>query len=381
MALTPLQQFEQLLKEAKHILIAFSPATALDPLASALAAKRWLEKKNIQVDVAAAGFVLSKNAKFLPGSDTVKPLLKELQKFIIKVDVSNAPLETLSYDVSAGTLSIFLTPRHGLLSKNELRTAQSTFKYDLIITLNTPDLASLGSIFSANPDLFYRTPIVNIDYHATNEHYGQVNLIDVTATSIAETITHPLRQLDEAACDTGVTTALLAGMIAATQSFKNANVTPQALQLASQLIKLGAERETVIHHLYHAHSLTTLKLWGEALTHLQSDPATGLVWASLTRDNFVRSGATHQDLYGIIDELISNSPEAKVTALFYESTEPDDASIHCLVNSAKQANALELIKTFNPTGDKKQASCTLTGKTLKQAETEVLQKIREKLKQ
>ncbi len=378
MALTATQQFDQLLSTSHHVLVVFSPASALDPLASALALKRWLEKKNKQTDVAAAGFVLPKNAKFLPGSESVKAELQELQKFIIKVDVSNAPLETLSYDVKDGTLSIYLTPRHGLLSKNELRTAQSTFKYDLIITLNTPDLESLGTIYSNNPELFYRTPIVNIDYHATNEHYGHVNVIDVTATSVAETVTHCLRQLDETACDTGVTTALLAGMVAATQSFKNTNVTPQALQLASQLIKLGAERETVIHHLYHAHSLTTLKLWGQTLTRLQNDATTGLVWASLTREDFIRCGANQNDLYGIIDELISNSPEAKVTVLFYEAAE-SPTTIHCLVNSAKQANAFELIKPFEPNGDKKQASCTIQGKSLGQTEEVILKHIKEKL--
>ncbi len=379
MALTPSEQFNHLIGQSQQILIVFSPGTALDAIASSLALKRWLEKKNKRADVAAAGFVLPKNARFLPGSSDIKPLLQELQKFIIKIDVSNAPLETLSYDVSGNTLSIYLTPKSGLLSKNELRTAQSTFKYDLIITLNTPDLAALGTVFSANPDLFYRTPLVNIDYHATNEHYGQVNLVDITATSVAETLTHVLKQIDEAACDTGVATALLTGMVAATHSFKNANVTPQALQLASNLIKQGAERETVIHHLYHAHSLTTLKLWGHALTHLQNDGETGLVWASLTRDDFVRSGASEQDLYGIIEELINNSPEAKVTALFYESTLPNSNTIHCLVSSGKHANASELLKSFNPTGDKKQASIVLTEKTLKEAETIVLSVIKNNL--
>jgi bifunctional oligoribonuclease and PAP phosphatase NrnA len=379
MAFTPIQQFEQLLSQSKHILIVFSPATALDPLASALAAKAWLEKKGKQVDVSATDFTLPKNAKFLSGSTTIKPELQELQKFIIKIDVSKAPLETLSYDVNDGTLSIYLTPRHGILSKNELRTAQSTFKYDLIITLNTADLESLGKIYSDNTELFFRTPIVNIDYHASNEHYGQVNLIDVTATAVAEIMAHTLRQLDEAACDTSVSTALLTGMVAATRSFKTANVTPQALQLASHLIKLGAERETVIHHLYRMHSLTTLKLWGQALSRLQYDKNLGLVWTSLTREDFTRSGGSTEDVKGIIDELISNSPEAKITLFLYEIEGPAGNQVHAIFGSEKQANAVDLVKTFNPQGDKKQATFMIPGKTLKEVEEEILKKIKEEL--
>jgi len=378
MSLTETQQLEKLFANSKHILLVFGSVNHSDAIASSLALKAYLEKKSKQVDIAASSFVAPKNLRFLAGLEGIKSELAQLKKFIIKVDVSKARLETLSYDIKDNWLSIYLTPKHGQITKNELRTAQSTFKYDLIITLNTPDLESLGEIFLNNTDLFFGTPIINIDCHPANEHYGQLNLIDLTATSAAEIIFQTLEQLNEI-IEAPVATALLTGLIAATKSFKTPNVTPRTLNLASKLIKLGGERETIVQHLYRTRSLTTLKLWGQALTHLKSDGSLGLVWTTIAREDFSRSGATAEDLKGVADELISNSPEAKIILLLFELDRPENANqVHGLISADMGSSALELVQSFAPTGNKKQASFIINGKTLGEAEAVVIGAIKQR---
>ena len=66
--------------------------------------------------------------------------------------------------ISKTPLSIISLPSK-VRSKNELRTAQSGLKYDLIITVNAQDLESLGNVFFNNTDLFYKVPIINFDSH------------------------------------------------------------------------------------------------------------------------------------------------------------------------------------------------------------------------
>ena len=171
MALSDFEQLTKIVTDSKYILLVFNSPHNGDAIASALALKRYFVKEQKQADIACSGFIMPKNLKFLPESDTVQSELAHLQKFIIKVDVSKAPIDTLSYDVKDNWLSIYLTPKHGAITRNELRTAQTTFRYDLIITLGVPDLESLGDIFLNNTDLFYKTPIVNIDHQADNERY------------------------------------------------------------------------------------------------------------------------------------------------------------------------------------------------------------------
>jgi phosphoesterase RecJ-like protein len=377
MALTDIQQLTKLTKESKNILIAFGPDHHGDSVASALALKQFLEHQQKQVDISADGFVAPKNLNFLPGLASIHEGLSQAQKFTIKVDISKAAVDTISYDVKDGWLSIYLTPKTGTLTKNELRTAQSSFKYDLIITLNAPDLESLGKLFVNNTDLFYRTPVVNIDYHGTNEYYGQLNVVDITATSAAEIVFQIIKQLDEAAITKTLATTLLTGMIISTKSFKGPNVTPHALNMASQLIKMGADREAVIHNLYRTRSIPTLKLWGQALSHLKHDPEYGLVWTTITRDDFIRAEATPEDLKGVADELITNSPEAKITVVLYEADQqPTKPVIHGFTAPENQHSSIDLMKSYNPRGDKKQARFTIEGKTLKEAEEKIVEEIK-----
>ncbi len=382
MALTHFQQLDQLINNSQYILVVFdSVSIAGDSVGGALALKHWLEKKHKKVDIISDKFILPKKLGFLEGADCVRGDLAHLQKFIIKVDVSKVDMDTISYDIKDGWLSVYLTPKHGSLTKNELRTAQSTFKYDLIITLNTTELDSLGGIFMNNTDLFYRTPVINIDHRSTNEHFGQMNLVDLTATSSSEIIYQALQQLDNSLINANIATTLLTGMIAATKSFKTPNVTPFSLNIASELMKLGGDREKIIHHLYQMKSLPTLKLWGQALSHLTFDPSIGLISSCITRDDFIHSGATTEDMNGVVEELITNSPEAKIILLTYETSETDGTMVtQAFLEVERGYNALEISAKFNARGDKKQVTFTIQGKTLDEATREIISEIKNQVK-
>ncbi len=346
-----------------------------DSVCGAVAWKKWLEKQHKQVDIIADNFVLPKNLKFMVGAEEIQPQISHLQKFIVKIDVTNIKIDTLSYDIKDNWLSIYLTPKQGIITKNDLRTAQSGMKYDLIITINAQDLESLGKIFFNNTDLFYKVPIINFDNHPGNEHFGQVNFVELTATSISETIYKTLAQLAQSYIDADIATALLTGMISQTQSFKTTNVTPHTLNIASQLMNLGADREKVVKHLYRTKSISSLRIWGEALTHMESDPNLGLVWTTITREDFARAGATEDELKELIDELVNNSPEAKLILLLYENTRGEN-KVHGFLSVDKHRDAKMLLQSFQPEGNKKTASFTMVNKTIKEVELEVVGKIK-----
>ncbi len=378
MALNETQQLRQLLETSRHILLVMNSTQNTDSICGAVAWKKFLEKQNKQVDIIADNFVLPKNLKFIKGVEEIQPQISHLQKFILKVDVTNVKIDTLSYDIKDNWLSIYLTPKQGVLTKNELRTAQSGLKYDLIITINAQDLESLGKIFFNNTDLFYKVPVINFDNHPGNEHFGQVNFVELTATSISEIIYKTMTQISASHIDADIATALLAGMISQTQSFKTTNVTPHTLNTASELMNLGADREKIVKHLFRTKSISSLRIWGEALTHMESDPNLGLVWTTITREDFARAGATEDELKELIDELINNSPEAKLILLLYENTHGEN-KVHGFLSVDKQHDAKILLQSFQPEGNKKTASFTMMNKTIKDVELEVVEKIKKML--
>ncbi|MFA6547351.1 MAG: DHH family phosphoesterase [Candidatus Magasanikbacteria bacterium] len=378
--LNEIQQIKQEIENSRHVLIVFNNHENTDATASALALFSFLEKSHKSVDIACPNFLPAKNLSFLTGLKNIKSELEHLQKLIIKVDVSHAKIESLSYDVKDNWLSIYLTPKNGLLTKDELRTAQSAYKYDLIITLGTSDLESLGSIFLNNTDLFYRTNIINIDFHATNERYGQINYVDLNATSIGEIIYKLSKQLWERYSEENSATAILTGMISATHSFKTTNVTPFTLQAASELINHGANREKIIQNLYRTRSLSTLKLWGTALSKLKIDPEKHFAWTTITKDDFINCGTTEESLRDIISELIGNSPEIDLILILYETENSSGQKIvNGILHSKKGHDTRLLFKPHNPSGTIEQSKISIENTTLMDAEKIITEEIKKSL--
>ena len=132
MALNTQEQFKQLVTEKDRILITFRPEANGDTIGSATALARLFERLGKRADIVAPDFKMPSNFRFLVGVDKIKNKIDHLQKFILHIDVANTGIKELSYDVQDKKLRVFITPEHGTLSKDNIRTAQSDFTYDLI---------------------------------------------------------------------------------------------------------------------------------------------------------------------------------------------------------------------------------------------------------
>lgn len=376
MSLSNSQQIKQLIKEKKQILITFAREANFDAISSALSLLLYLEKQNKPVDIVCDGFSLPHQCKFLKKSETIKTNFEFLQKFIISIDVEKTGVQELSYDMKNEKLRIFITPKQGALSRDNIRTAQSDFRYDLIFVVGTTDLESLGSIYDNNTDLFYKTPVINIDNKPENEYFGQINYIDLTSSSVTEVVYDMLKKMNEEYIDADIATALLTGIISETRSFKSEQVKPHTLGTASKLIDLGANRENIINNLYRNRTIPMLKLWGTVLIHMESKKDIGLVWSSITREDFIRTNAKENDLKDVIDELINTSPEAKITLLLHEHTENKNGHlIHVIINAKKNTDLKQLLTKYKPTGSQNKISFLIPNKTLKEVEEEILSEL------
>ncbi len=350
MAFTEIEQLKHLLAEKKHWLIVFAPHANTDVIASAAALSSFCQSRGHRATVVSQGFELPENAQFLKTARTFLPGIGQLQKFIITVDIGRTGVQELSYDVKDNQLRVFVTPKNGAIERSDVKATQSDYAYDGIITLGSPDLASLGAMVGENPDFFASTPIINIDHQANNEHFGHLNFVDLTVSTTAELLYRLFQKIGVEHINADVATALLTGLIAGTNSFKKANVRPTTLAAASELVGLGADRMYIVKNLFETKSVATFKLWGAALSHLEQDATTGVVWTALTREDFARTGARDTDLAALIDELIANVPTARAVAIIHEHASGE--AIHAIVQLTRPGNALELLAPFHPHGDK-----------------------------
>ncbi len=373
MALTPSEQAKALIVKAKRVLITFPPGHGGDAVASGLGLARTLGKLGKHADIISPGFALPGSLRFLLGAKDIKTEARGLRKFIVSVGIERTGLTDLSYSVDHDKLHVYLTPQRGALTSSDLTTQNADFAYDLIVAVDTPDLKTLGELFASNTEFFYQTTILNLDHATANEHFGQVNLVDFNVPSTAEVVFRLIKEVAPETIDADIATCFFAGLTSATKSFTSALVTPDTLARAAELVSLGARRDEVVGHLYRTKQLTTLKLWGRVLARLKSDSSRKLVWSQLVPDDFTKAGAGEHELPGVIDELITTAPEAGSVVLLYELNAGTTVAI---LSAGQGRHALELMKPFDPTGDRHRAKVVLIGKAVLEAEKLIIEHLK-----
>lgn len=377
MALTPAQQAHEQVSRASRILVVTREHAPTDALAAAVGCGLYLKKMGKQVDVVVPGFDPDKAPAFLKTED-VRTTVGAMRAFHITLDVSKTPLGELLYDVRDGALDITIIPKENEWRPNDVSFKSGEDRYDLVVALDAADQASLGVLAREQADFLYRTHVINVDCGATNEHWGQVNLVDLNAVSSSEILFRLFENWNRNVIDEDIATALLAGMIARTRSFRTPNVTPKTLAIASSLIGMGARREEIVTGLWRTRSIATLKLWGRALARLEQDRDRAFVWATLSQQDFVQAGAGPEGLDGVIDELIAYAPEAKTIALIYESNPGNGV---CATLSCQPPNsASEIGRAFGATGTRERATACLRGVSLLEAANTVTERVRAVLK-
>ncbi len=355
MALNPLQQAAERILRAKQILLITSEHASVDALASVIALGMVLQRLNKSFDAVVPNWDPKHYPDIFPKGVEIRSQVGAIHSFHLRVNLATTPLAELMYDVRDNILDITLVPKHGSWTLQDVGADQGEERYDLVIAIDSPDMMSLGVLAREQADFLYKTDIINIDCNPSNEYWGQMNVVDLNSVSNTEVLYHWLREWQPSMFDERLATTLLAGMIAKTKSFRSSHVTPRTLAASSELVSLGANREGIVHGLWRTRSVSTLKLWGRALSRLEQDRELGLVWTTLSTSDGLEAGANPDTLDGVVDELLSYAPEARVVALISERKEDVLVSLH----ASTPLSAAELSRPFNGQGTRERSLFTV----------------------
>lgn len=370
MELSPKQQVTELIKKFNRVLIVTHARPDGDALGSLLSMHQVLKALGKEVTSVVTD-PIPEMYQFLPGLQLISKELAGSREFIVSIDTSKTPVDKLKYNHRDNTLNIVVTPKQGMFTEKDVTLKSGSYNFDVIMVLDTPDLERLGDIYEQHPDLFYETPVVNIDHHPSNDYFGAVNLVDLTATSTSEILVGVIEALGESLMTEDVATQLLTGIITDTGSFQNTNTTPKSLTVSAQLVAAGGHQQEIIQHVYKTKPLSTLKLWGRALTKMQYDPQTRFVWSSLSAKDFSDTGGASNEAKQVIDALMSSAPDAEIILLLREG----DGKVDGSVRTAKGVDATKVVGFWNGGGHTGAAGFDVKG-SLEEAEKSVVKQIK-----
>ncbi len=320
------QEFEsatQAIERAQRILIV--PHANIDPdgLSSALACYMFLKSLGKEATVIVPE-TPPESLSFLPGFDAVKEDISEAQQFIMTVNLDEGmEVDKLRYTVEENKVNIIVSPKNGRIKSQHVTLSEGEPAYDLIVVVDSADLNLLGSVYTDHMDMFSQVPIINVDHHISNTGYGHIKMIDPTAASATEVLYHWFTSRhdlkDKMTKD--IATLLLTGLITDTRSFQNPNTTPRSLDIAAELLEMGARQQEIIQNVYKTKPLSTLKIWGRALNQIQIDKNARIVWSAISKEDLAEMDANSKETSGILDDLISTVPDADVYVMFTELEE------------------------------------------------------------
>lgn len=319
MSLSPQEQFKKFLDDSKEVLILIPENPTSDAVGSAWALYWFLEKRDTNPTIAFSNH-LNQKFSFLPKPKNVLREISGARDFVLSFDTSRNKIMRIRQEEHDGRFNILVTPERGSIDPRDFSFILAKFKYDLIVVIDSPDLEKLGQIYAKNPDLFFEIPLVNIDHRSDNDNFGQINLVDVTASSSSEILAQIFENIDPSAIDKDIATCLLAGLIGATDSFQKKNTTPKALSISASLMDKEADQQEIIRWLYKTQPLHILKLWGRAMAKINWDEKSKLAWSALSVEDFVQSRSTPEDLPLILEKLEENYSEGKIFMLIYNDT-------------------------------------------------------------
>jgi len=321
------QQISKLINKSNNILVATPENINGDALGSALALSCALKKigKNAQLIIPKE---LPKKFEFLTKTNSLSHNYFQEREFVLTIKNSNNHINKLYYEKKDDLLHIYLRTKNKIEEK-DLKINRS-YPFDLIFLINSQDYENLGKAFEYNPELFFETPVVNIDNNSANENFGEINLVDITSSSVSEIVMELIDFIDRNLLDQDIATHILTGLIDATNNFQSPKTNPRTFNNAALLINRGGDQQKIIRYFYKTKSLNFLQLWGRILHKLSWDEKNKLVWGRISQKDFHKTNTGPEYLPQIIEEIKINFPEIKIAFLLWFSERKSKGLIYSL---------------------------------------------------
>lgn len=240
-----------------------------------------------------------------------------------------------------------------ITDKSAIRLAD----YDVLFCVDAAEIVMTG-LASEWAERSVNLVTINLDHHFTNPLYGDINLVDKTASATAVVLLEWFKQA-EIAVTKAMATCLLTGILTDTGTFSNPGTTAMSLQSAADLLLKGASASKTLDQIVRTKSVADLKLWGRALERLQVNEELGLVTTMITQGDLVELQANDEALEGIANFL--NDLSGWRAALVLK--EQADGTIKGSLRTTREdVDVAAMAKLFGGGGHQKAAGFTVAGK-------------------
>lgn len=219
--------------------------------------------------------------------------------------------------LSWGTSPLSVPPNYLFLPGVETFVGPADFPdADVWLVLDCGAADRLGELESRASEALH---LVNVDHHAGNTEFGDLNVVVTSASSSAELVTHLLVDCG-VEIDRDIATCLYTGIVTDTGRFQYSNTSPDVLRLAADLLAYGVPAAAIALEVFESSPFGYLKLLGRVLERAVLDEATGFVYSWMTLEDLKVTNVAPEETEKVID-VIRSTRSAEVAALIKEQAD------------------------------------------------------------
>jgi len=256
------------IRQSTNILVAVSANPSVDALAAALGLALMLNKMDKHATAVFSGAIPSA-MEFLNPGKTFENSVDSLRDFIISLDKDKA--DRLRYKVEDDVVRIFITPYRTVIGEKDLQFSQGDFNVDLILSLGVEKREDLDKAIIAHGRILHDATVMTINISGNQSSLGVVDWHEADSSSLCEMLVTLAESLQQPGLvDTQIATALLTGIVAATDRFSNEHTTPRIMTMAAQLMAAGANQQLIANNLVKARELPQTPNNGQLVPGAQS---------------------------------------------------------------------------------------------------------------
>jgi len=244
------------IKSTTNILVTVSRNPSVDELSAALGLTLMLNKMDKHATAVFSGAV-PPAIEFLEPKKTFEHSTDSLRDFIIALDKEKA--DRLRYKVEEDVVRIFITPYRTTITDKDLNFSQGDFNVELIIALGVEKREDIDTAVTAHGRILHDATVVTVNTKAEKSSVSAIDWSDPSASSLCEMLMSLSEALQSGLLDQQMSTALLTGIVSATDRFRNEHTSPKVMTMAAQLTAAGANQQLIATKLEESHELEEAK--------------------------------------------------------------------------------------------------------------------------
>lgn len=248
------QQIVEKIKSSTNILVTVSKDPSVDDLSATLGLAALLNKIGKHTTAIFSG-AIPPAITFLDPGKVFENTADSLRDFIIALDKEKA--DHLRYKVEGDVVKIFITPYRTTITNEDLDFSQGDFNVELVLALGVENQEHLDTALAAHGQILHDVTIATFSAGEQASQLGSMDWRDEGASSLSEMVMSISEALktDKPILDKQISTALLTGIVAATERFSNMHTSSRVMTMAAQLMAAGADQQLIAAKLQQFHEI------------------------------------------------------------------------------------------------------------------------------